>query len=81
MFDDFQAKNTVCTPYIYGSSQPYSIPILYLLCHLHLCLLGCLHVCMLPLWVGATRRTDSILFLQFKLAQVLQGGGSSCVLD
>jgi hypothetical protein len=23
VFDDFQAKYTVCTPYIYGSGQPY----------------------------------------------------------
>jgi len=23
IFGDFQAKNTVCTPYIYGSGQPY----------------------------------------------------------
>ena len=23
LFGDFQAKNTVCTQYIYGSSQPY----------------------------------------------------------
>ena len=22
-FGDFPAKNTVCTPYIYGSGQPY----------------------------------------------------------
>jgi hypothetical protein len=23
IFGDYQAKNTVCTPYIYGSGQPY----------------------------------------------------------
>jgi hypothetical protein len=26
-FGDFPAKNTVCTPYIYGSGQPYSYSI------------------------------------------------------
>jgi len=25
IFGDFQAKNTVCTPYIYGSGQPYKL--------------------------------------------------------